>query len=206
MDEVGEISLNFQTKLLRGLDGIGYTPIGGKDLRRSDFRLICATNRDLAALVRQGKMREDFYYRINVVPLTMPPLRDRKGDIPLLIDHFLKAGAPKDDPPEMSAALRLKMESYSWPGNVREMKNVIDRFLTLGRLHLQDVLPQARPAHQEDELPRDTTDLAQALDAYESRLITAALQQCRWKKGETASLLGLSMRTLQRKLKKHGIK
>ncbi|MCG8615510.1 MAG: sigma 54-interacting transcriptional regulator, partial [Desulfobacterales bacterium] len=187
LDEVGEISLNFQTKLLRGLDGIGYTPIGGKDLRRSDFRLICATNRDLAALVRQGKMREDFYYRINVVPLTMPPLRERKGDIPLLIDHFLKAGTPKDDPPEMSAALRLKMESYSWPGNVREMKNVIDRFLTLGRLHLQDVLPQARPAHQEDELPRDTTDLNQALDAYESRLITAALQQCRWKKGETAS-------------------
>ena len=206
LDEVGEISLNFQTKLLRGLDGIGYTPIGGQDLRQSDFRLICATNRDLSDLVRRGKMREDFFYRINVVPLTMPALRDRKGDVPLLIDHFLKAGSGKGKIKEMSAPLRLQMESYSWPGNVRELKNVIDRYLTLGRLHLQDMLPQTAAPLPKEKMSTDTQTLPQALDAYEHRLITATLERCRWKKGETASLLGLSMRTFQRKIKKHGIK
>lgn len=205
LDEVGEISLNFQTKLLRGLDGIGYTPIGGQDLRQSDFRLICATNRDLGELVRQGRMREDFFYRINVVPLTLPPLRERTGDIPLLIDHFLDPGTGRGGVREMPAALRLKMETYSWPGNVREMKNVIDRYLTLGSLHLQDVLS---PGESLPQLPEDTgdiTDLAKTLDSYERQLIQGALAQCRWRKGQTASLLGLSMRTLQRKLKKHGI-
>ncbi len=206
LDEVGEISLNFQTKLLRGLDGIGYTPIGGRDLRHSDFRLICATNRDLSDLVRQGKMREDFFYRINVVPLTMPPLRDRQGDIPLLIDHFLDPETGMGGVQEMPAALRLKMETYSWPGNVREMKNVIDRYLTLGTLHLQDVLPQGEPLLQLPEGSGDITDFTRALDNYENQLLQGALAQCRWKKGETAALLGLSMRTLQRKLKKHGIR
>ncbi|MCG8641369.1 MAG: sigma 54-interacting transcriptional regulator [Desulfobacterales bacterium] len=203
LDEVGEISLNFQTKLLRGLDGIGYTPIGGQDLRQSDFRLICATNRELSERVRQGKMREDFYYRINVVPLHMPPLRERQGDIPLLIDHFLKTDSGRQGK-DMPAPLRLKMESYSWPGNVREMKNVIDRYLTLGQLHLEDMLSHATepPALE----PPHTSDLSRAMDSYEQRLITAALEKCRWKKGETASLLGLSMRTLQRKLKKHDLK
>ena len=204
LDEVGEISLNFQTKLLRGLDGIGYTPIGGKGMRQSDFRLICATNRDLSDLVRQGKMREDFYYRINVVPLKMPPLRDRQGDIPILIDHFLNTGS-RETVKEMPAGLRVKMEAYSWPGNVREMKNVIDRYLTLGSLHLQDVLPHGEGLQPLPDDPSDITDLTKALDTYEKRLIRGALEQCRWKKGETAALLGLSMRTLQRKLKKHRI-
>ncbi len=204
LDEVGEISLNFQTKLLRGLDGIGYTPIGGQDLRQSDFRLVCATNRDLAGLVREGKMREDFYYRINVVPLHMPPLRDRQGDIPLLIDHFLRTAQGKGDGREMPAALRLNMESYAWPGNIRELKNVIDRYLTLGQLHLQDVFPHTIPPAT-DEAPGHAAALSDAMNGYEHRLITSALEKCRWKKGKTAAMLGLSMRTLQRKLKKHGI-
>ena len=206
LDEVGEISLNFQTKLLRGLDGIGYTPIGGQDLKQSDFRLICATNRDLSDLVRQGKMREDFFYRINVVPLTMPPLRARPGDIPLLIDHFLAPETGMGGVQEMPAALRLKMETYTWPGNVREMKNVIDRYLTLGQLHLQDIMPHGESLAPLPEDTGDITDLSKALSNYENHLLQGALEQCRWKKGETAALLGLSMRTLQRKLKKHGIR
>ncbi|SMC99477.1 PAS domain S-box-containing protein [Desulfocicer vacuolatum DSM 3385] len=206
LDEVGEISLNFQTKLLRGLDGIGYTPIGGKELRQSDFRLISATNRDLSDLVRRGKMREDFFYRINVVPLTMPALRERQEDIPLLIDHFLKADVSSREPKEMPAFLRLQMQSYSWPGNVRELKNVIDRYLTLGKLHLPTVVAQDLEIHSLEKSIDGIQSLPQALDTYEHRLITTALEKCRWKKGETASLLGLSMRTLQRKLKKHAIK
>ncbi|MFK5953055.1 MAG: sigma 54-interacting transcriptional regulator [Desulfobacterium sp.] len=205
LDEVGEISLNFQTKLLRGLDGIGYTPIGGREILKSDFRLICATNRDLSDLVRRGEMREDFFYRINVVPLAMPALRDRQEDITLLIDHFLKADSSSQEVKEMSMPLRLQMQSYSWPGNVRELKNVIDRYLTLGRLHLPDMLPVVEIQSREN-IVDDTRSLPLALDSYEHRLLTTALEKCRWKKGETASLLGLSMRTLQRKLKKHGIK
>jgi len=204
LDEVGEISLNFQTKLLRGVDGIGYTPIGGKDLMQSDFRLICATNRDLSDLVRHGKMREDFYYRINVVPLEMPPLRERQGDIPILIDHFLKTGNP-GSLKEMPASLRVEMEAYSWPGNVRELKNVIDRYLTLGCLYLQDDPLHGDICHPQPDDSSDIMDLPKALDTHEKKLIQGALERCRWKKGETAALLGLSMRTLQRKLKKHQI-
>lgn len=203
LDEVGEISLDFQIKLLRGLDGIGYTPIGGKELLKSDFRLICATNRDLEQLVRQGKMREDFYYRINVVPIKMPPLRERNGDIPLLIDYFLQESRGKiSSDKEIPHTLRLRMETYSWPGNVRQLKNVIDRYLTLGKLHLNEVMPIAtEPAFK----PDPKLGLTQSVEKFEKKLIRASLDQCHWKKGDTASLLGITMRTLQRKLKKYNI-
>ncbi len=206
LDEVGEISLNFQTKLLRGLDGIGYTPIGGKSLRKSDFRLICATNRDLKQLVRQGKMREDFFYRINVVPLTMPPLRTRNGDIPLLIDHFLQMRQGNvSSVEELPISLRLRLENYSWPGNVRELKNVIDRYLTLGTLQLEDIIAFEDKDRIDSSRLSAGPGLADSVDSFEQKLICSALEQCRWKKGETAALLGITMRTLQRKLKKYRI-
>ncbi|KIX12968.1 sigma-54 interaction domain-containing protein [Dethiosulfatarculus sandiegensis] len=206
LDEVGEISLDFQIKLLRGLDGIGYTPIGGKKLLKSDFRLICATNRDLKQLVRQGKMREDFYYRINVVPVKMPPLRKRIGDIPLLIDHFLQESRDKTTSiKDMPTTLRLRMETYSWPGNVRQLKNVIDRYLTLGSLQLEEVMPIKN--FNADSVPetQQNLELAQNVENFESKLIRSALEQCHWRKGDTASLLGITMRTLQRKIKKYKI-
>lgn len=207
LDEVGEISLSFQIKLLRGLDGIGYTPIGGNALKKSDFRLICATNRDLKKRVQQGKMREDFFYRINVIPLKMPPLRNRSGDIPLLIDHFLQSSQGKiGSIKEFPHSLRLRMETYSWPGNIRELKNVMDRYLTLGRLQLEDMLPLADSDLSENETFRKNANLSDAMDNFEQKLIQSALKQCRWKKGDTASLLGITIRTLQRKLKKHKIK
>lgn len=207
LDEVGEISLNFQTKLLRGIEGVGYTPIGGKSLRKSDFRLICATNRDLKELVRIGKMREDFFYRINVIPLKMPPLRTRKEDLPLLIDHFLKTTQGRTSSiKEIPYSLRLRMETYSWPGNVRELKNAIDRYLTLGKLQLEDVMPLPAEALSGEDAHNSGLGLLDAMDTVEQKLINSALLQCRWKKGDTALLLGITMRTLQRKLKKYGIK
>lgn len=206
LDEVGEISLNFQMKLLRGLDGIGYTPIGGHSLMTSDFRLISATNRDLKELVRMGKMREDFFYRIHVVPLKIPPLRNRIGDIPLLIEHFLKNSQLKESLENIPYALRMQMETYTWPGNVRELKNVIDRYLTIGELQFEDVFPLEADALSQENIQDEGLPLSDAMDRYERKLINAALMRCRWKKGETADLLGLNMRTLQRKLKKHQIK
>jgi len=207
LDEVGEISLNFQMKLLRGLDGVGYTPIGGKSLLKSDFRLICATNRDLKERVRQGKMREDFFYRIHVIPLKMPPLRTRREDIPLLIDHFLQAAKGRSASiQEIPHSLRLMMETYAWPGNVRELKNAIDRYLTLGKLQLEDVLSFPAEALPGEDAPDKGLGLSGSMDSFELKLINSALLQCRWKKGDTARLLGITMRTLQRKLKKYKIK
>lgn len=206
LDEVGEISLNFQTKLLRGLDGIGYTPIGGRFPIKSDFRLITATNRDLKELVRQGKMREDFFYRINVIPLEMPPLRKRSNDIPLLIEHFLKDSPNSGLINDIPHPLRMQLETYAWPGNVRELKNVIDRYLTLGELQFADVLRATAGDIPEEKDPEEGRGLLQSMDTHERKLIIAALTRCRWKKGETASFLGITMRTLQRKLKKYEIK
>lgn len=206
LDEVGDISLNFQTKLLRGLDGIGYTPIGGRSLLKSNFRLITATNRDLKDLVRQGKMREDFFYRINVVPLEMPTLRERNGDIPLLIDHFMKTSQNSDAIKNISQTLRMQLESYSWPGNVRELKNVIERYLTLGKLQFAEVFPAiAGELTQEDDL-EEGLGLVESMEIHERKRIINALTHCHWKKGKTASYLRITMRTLQRKLKKYNIK
>ncbi|MBI9091828.1 MAG: sigma 54-interacting transcriptional regulator [Desulfobacterium sp.] len=206
LDEVGEISLNFQTKLLRSLDGIGHTPIGGRLPRTSDFRLITATNRDLKDLVRQGKMREDFFYRINVVPLEMPPLRDRSGDIPLLIEHFLENRQNQDAIRDIPPHLRMQLETYSWPGNVRELKNVIDRYLTLGKLQFADIFPSIAGNLPEEENMEEGPGLLQSVENHERKQIIKALAHCRWKKGETAGYLGITMRTLQRKLKKHDLK
>ena len=205
LDEVGEISLSFQTKLLRALDGIGYTPIGGRMPRQSDFRLICATHRDLGEMVRSGQMREDFFYRIHVVPLKMPPLNQRDGDIPLLMEHFLKENARGRSIKEIPHVLRLQLESYHWPGNVRELKNVMDRYLTLGTLQFENLAAQT-PEAPLPALPQSDIPLPRALEDYEQTLIRDALFHCRWKKGETAARLGITLRTLQRKLKKYQIR
>ena len=126
-----------QVKLLRVLDGVGYTPLGGIKLKRSDFRVIAATNRDLVKLVKDGRMREDFFYRIRILPIQLPPLRERKGDIPLLIDHFLSTLAKgKEEPRHLPVRVREAMETYSWPGNVRELQNVLHTYITLGKLDL----------------------------------------------------------------------
>ena len=200
LDEVGEISLNFQTKLLRALDGIGYTPIGGRMPRSSDFRLICATHRDLGEMVRAGQMREDFFYRIQVVPLKMPPLRDRREDIPLLMEHFLKG---KDGGPglqDIPGELRNRLESHHWHGNVRELKNVIHRYLTLGSLEFENLTTRETPS-----APEPGSTLPRVLATYEEQLIKAALFKHRWKKTATATDLGITLRTLQRKIKRYGI-
>jgi len=206
LDEVGEISKKFQIKLLRVLDGIEYTPIGGNLPQKSDFRLITATNRDLKQMVRQGRMREDFFYRINVIPLSMPPLRKRTGDVPLLIEHFMENSPAPGSIKDMPHSLRMRLETYTWPGNVRELKNVIDRYLTLGTVQFANVTSAMAENPVEELTPAEDADLSQSMETYERKLISMALSQCRWKKGKTASLLGITMRTLQRKLKKHNIK
>ncbi|MBU2498340.1 MAG: sigma 54-interacting transcriptional regulator, partial [Proteobacteria bacterium] len=133
LDEIAELTLNMQVKLLRAIDGGDYMPVGSTKPKKSRFRVIAATNRNLIDLVKEGLMREDFFYRVNVMPITLPPLRERREDIPLLIDHFLKIYRGEEKEVRIPARVMDVMFSYPWPGNVRELQNVIRRYLSFGR-------------------------------------------------------------------------
>lgn len=208
LDEIGEISQEIQVKLLRVLDGLGYTPLGGIKLKKSDFRVIAATNRDLVKLVKAGSIREDFFYRIRILPIRLPPLRQRKEDIPLLIDHFLaKLTKGKKSPGHLPVRVREAMESYSWPGNVRELQNVLNTYVTLGKLDLmgQISVETKKAAPRPETLDPDDSGLRRQMDALEKRIILRALEQSHWHRGKAAKLLQLHYKTLQRKMKSHGI-
>ena len=132
LDEVGEIGLNMQVKLLRTIAGDGYTPVGSSMKKNADVRIVAATNRNLRELVKQGVMRDDFFYRIHILPIYLPPLRDRKEDMPLLIDHFLQSYDKNH--PLLPGQVTEALLNYDWPGNIRELQNVLQRYLTLKRL------------------------------------------------------------------------
>lgn len=209
LDEIGEIGQAMQVKLLRVLDGVGYTPLGGIRLKKSDFRVISATNRDLADLIKTGQMREDFFYRIRILPIHLPPLRERKEDISLLIDHFLSGFTKKNKVPKhLPVRIREAMETYAWPGNVRELQNVLHTYVTLGKL---DLMGQIAFAADEGEdisgaIPIAGEGLRRRMDAVEKKIIINALEAARWHRGRAAEALQLNYKTLQRKMKRHGIK
>ena len=205
LDEIGEIKPDLQVKLLRAIEGGGYSPIGSSDLRQPDFRIIAATNRNLTEMVQTGGMRSDFFYRVHVIPVHLPPLRQRKEDIPLLTEHFLKAYDRKMRP-AFSESVRQRLLAYDWPGNVRELQNVLYRFVTLKRLDLtgetvSEPTLTAAPAAEE----KSAANLAAAVAAYEKRIIVSALDRNRWNRSRTAQALGIGLRTLQRKIKAYGI-
>ncbi|MDJ0874478.1 MAG: sigma 54-interacting transcriptional regulator [Desulfobacterales bacterium] len=208
LDEIGEIKPDLQVKLLRAIEGGGYTPIGSNEVRKPDFRIIAATSRNLTEMVQKGGMRSDFFYRVHVIPVHLPPLRQRKEDIPLLVEHFLQAYDRKMHP-VISGNIKQSLMAYEWPGNVRELQNVLYRFVTLKRLDLTgETVPEtiAEPsvaAAPSTEIPDG--DLSDAIAAYEKQLIRAALVRCRWNRTQTAKVLGIGLRTLQRKMKTLGI-
>lgn len=198
LDEVGELTLNMQVKLLRAIDGGDYTPVGSSKLKRSNFRVIAATNRNLLELVQDGQMREDFYYRIHVIPIALPPLRDRKEDIPLLVDHFLSLHQSDDQQQKRIPARMLDaMFSYPWPGNVRELQNVIRRYLSVGNwdfLNRRHVSPE--------ESGTEDYSLKGAVEDLEKTAVRKALEQTRWNRTKAAQILGISRRALFRKMKR----
>ncbi len=202
LDEIGELSLAVQVKLLRVIQESEYEPLGGKT-RRADFRLIAATNKDLALLIGEGRFREDLYYRLNVIAITSPPLRSRSGDVPLLVDHFVDVYCKKNSKPRMTPS-REAMDlliGYSWPGNVRELENVIERAVVLGKGNT--LLPSDLPAHVA-QAERRSQELSFALgtplDEIERRVIKATLDHTQGDKQLAAQLLGISARTIYRKL------
>jgi len=196
LDEVGELSLNVQVKLLRAIEGGDFTPIGSSKPKRSHFRVITASNRNLIDRVKEGLMREDFFYRIQVIPLTLPPLRERREDIPLLVDHFLNLYQGGQNKIRVPSNIMDAMFSYSWPGNVRELQNTIRRFLSLGRWDFPSQAPgQLKGSHFEGH------SLKQKIEYLEKTAIRNALEQTHWNKTKAAQTLNISRRALFRKIK-----
>jgi len=203
LDEIAELSPSVQVKLLRVLQEGEYEPLGG-DTEKADVRIVAATNRDLFAEVQAGRFREDLYYRLNVIAVTAPPLRARREDIPLLVDHFLGVYCAKNRRPrlQVSRDALQKLADYAWPGNVRELENVIERAVVLCRGEtltlddLPDVVVQATappPGHV-------TVSIGTPLDEVESLLIRETLRHTKGDKTLAAQLLGISTRTIYRKL------
>ncbi len=207
LDEVGELSLTLQAKLLRAIEGGGYSPVGSSVNKLSDFRIIAATNRNLLEQVRQRGMREDFFYRIHVIPINVPPLRDRKEDIPLLMEHFLKRYSENGDPPPVPGQVLEALMSYDWPGNVRELQNAIQRYIAVKRL---EFIPSSPSARNDSEAVESSTTietdtdvrLTRNVEEAERASIRKALEICNGRKGMAAKALGISRKTLFRKMKR----
>lgn len=213
LDEITTLTPNLQSKLLRALQEHSVQRLGARSVRKIDFRLICATNEDLEEIVRQGRFREDLYYRINVVPIFVPPLREREGDLPLLADHFLRifCAAAKKPVKNMQNDVMEILEDYPWPGNVRELENVIQRLVlmnnssTITADHLPQALLYASTASQEAILiPEDGVDFDAEMERIEIAYLKAALRRTGGKKSAAATLLHVDpqrMKYLCRKLK-----
>ena len=217
LDEVTEMRPSLQAKLLRVLQENVIERLGSNRSVPIDIRVIAATNQDVRRAIQQGSLREDLFYRLNVVTITMPPLRDRLDDIPLLVDHFiekhgLKLGRGR---PTLSSAALERLQSYAWPGNVRELENVIERALVLSHGEQLDVqhLPRdlafpvepTTPSEPIPHLQSQSLSLIPAVERLEKELIAQALQQASGNKAKTARLLEISERAVWYKIKKYNL-
>ena len=209
LDELGEIALGMQVKLLRAIEGNGYMPLGGKETRKPDLRIIAATNRDLTHLITQGLIREDFFYRIHIIPIQLPPLRKRLSDIPLLVEHFLKQYPGTGERPPITPAILDAFQRHLWPGNIRELQNVLHRYVTMKKFDSLETFSLARPLPDVKKQPLNTSDPGKELKSVvaetEREYITQTLEGMKWHRGNTAKRLGINRRTLERKMKLYGL-
>ena len=209
LDEIGELSLAMQVKFLRVLQDGEYTPVGDTTSKTADVRIIAATNKDLRDQLRKGLIREDFFYRIRVIVVNLPPLRDRKEDIPLLIDHFLEQYRKDKESPAIPGRVVEMLCAYDWPGNVRELQNELQRYLAeqrlefLGDMHTEPAAPRGFP---DVEFNPERMSFNGAIEAFEKSLLTKVLAQNAGHRGNTATMLKMSPRTLYEKIKKYRLK
>ncbi len=215
LDEVGEIDVGIQTKLLRVLQSGDFERVGGTQTIRVDVRIVAATNRDLTEAIQKGLFREDFYYRLKVFSLIIEPLRNRRDDIPALIDHFLRKFSIETNK-DVNAVDDEVIEfflHYPWPGNIRELENIMERAVVLAEGSTitkneipQDILftPADVPLAPPVQLP-DSSSLIERTDQLEAELIKGALERYHWNKTKAADHLGLKRTTLQYKIKKYGL-
>jgi len=217
LDEIGEMPLALQAKLLRVLQEREVTPLGESRSHRVDVRVVAATNKDLEEMAESGKFREDLLYRLNVIPVHLPPLRERRGDVQVLVEHFIERTNQRRsrtvagiEPEAMDA-----LANYEWPGNVRQLENTMERMVLLrstGMLTMDDVPAKIREARRtalagnmgDPQLPAEGIDLRDAVEQFENALIRQALERTGWNKNRAATILQMNRTTLVEKLKKKG--
>jgi DNA-binding NtrC family response regulator len=235
LDEIGELPLAMQVKLLRALEGGGYTPIGSQEIITPDLRIIAATNRDLEAQMRQGRFRHDFYYRIHILPVYLPPLRERQADIPLLARHFLELYSEEGKVATIADSVMQRLMAHDWPGNVRELQNVVHRYVTLQEVPLPNgaktpskptipstaagfpslVEKASSPYTPSGDAPSEfapmgfappmSGTLSEVMRTFEKAYLERMLAAHRWHRSRVARYLGIDRRTLFRKIKTFGI-
>jgi DNA-binding NtrC family response regulator len=214
LDEISTLGLGLQSKLLRALQERVVTRLGGKNARKIDFRLIAASNDNLEELVEAGRFREDLYYRINVVPIDLPPLRERKTDIPLLVDHFLRLYCTVNKVPvkQMENDVVEVLEEYLWPGNVRELENLVQRLVlmvsgsVIGLKHLPQPILHASSAKQEALLiPEEGVSFDEEMARIEVAYLQAALKRTGGRKAAAANLLRMPPQKMKYLCRKYGL-
>jgi len=213
IDEIGELDLPLQAKLLHALQDLRIVRLGAIEERRVDVRLICATNRDLEAAALRGEFRSDLYYRVNVLRIQMPALRERSSDVPILMNYFIQLYSERfggnPDPPS-SSFMRL-LESYHWPGNIRELENLAKRYVVLGGE--EQIIMMLREPEELQPLTMDPVDLntplkvqtKRAIQNLERKIILNVLQAHKWNRRKTARTLNISYRALLYKIKEAGL-
>jgi two-component system response regulator PilR (NtrC family) len=209
-DEIGTVPIDTQAKLLRVLQEREFTPVGAVEPIRSDVRVIAATNADLTKAVAEGRFREDLFYRLCVITVNLPPLRERKDDIPLLVETLLARAAAENGRavPSVTPAAMKALLDHDWPGNVRELENVLERALVLGHGVIDlDQLPDVvrRSVPRAAAFPAEGLNFKDAVGAYERALLSAALVRANGVQKRAAELLGLKPTTLNEMLKRHGM-
>ncbi len=214
LDEIGDMSADLQVKVLRVLEEGEFERVGGNETIKTDARIIAATHRDLEEEVQKGNFREDLFYRLYVIPIMLPTLKERKADIPYLVSHFIEQFADKKNVPrtKFSDDAMAILTNYAWPGNVRELKNLIERLVVL---HESDeILPEDLPekiraassrATQRKDVSADGISFNTAVSEFEKALIISALDRTNWVKNRAAQLLKIKRTTLVEKIKRYNL-
>ena len=208
LDELADIGLNLQVKLLRVLEGNGFTPLGTTEVIKPDIRFIAASTQDLSHRVKTGQIREDFYYRIHVLPIRLPPLRERKEDIPLLVEHFLKSTAPLQKGKPIKPGFLEALQGYNWPGNVRELQNTLHRYVSLGEVDFLGAplrAPAPSPEMKFEPIWPNEELLRDAMGHFEREYILKQLERYHWNRSKVASKLGIDRKTLFKKMRSYGV-
>jgi transcriptional regulator with GAF, ATPase, and Fis domain len=214
LDEIGDMSPTLQVKLLRVLQDRTFEPVGSSKPQRVDVRVIAATNQNLEEAIRDKRFREDLFYRLNVIPIEIPPLRERLDDIPLLAEHFLEASNKLrgQESVRFGEGVTETLAGHGWPGNVRELENLVERLVTLGGggeiglADLPDTFRKQRPIDPVSiQIPPGGLSLRDVVDRVEARLIQQALELTSGNKNRAARLIGMNRTTMLEKMKKKGI-
>ncbi|MGE4620436.1 MAG: sigma 54-interacting transcriptional regulator, partial [Planctomycetota bacterium] len=214
-DEIGDMSPDLQAKLLRVIEDGQFRPVGGRETVKVDVRIVSATNQRLGEMVRDGRFREDLYYRLNVLTAHLPALRERREDIPLLVDHFIDLACSRLglDRPKLDPRALYALYHSPWPGNVRQLENEVERLVALSGdvITPESISPSVlshRPGSTDREPMRGTLRelVAEATEGLERQVLAATLQENNWNKSQTSRQLGISRPTLDQKIDKYDLK